>query len=74
MKVDLEAMCADLEKATEGSVVLLHACAHNPTGIDPSKEEWMKIAEVCKRKQLFPLFDIAYQGELRSVSKSQIIH
>ena len=45
----------------EGSVVLLHACAHNPTGIDPSKEEWKQIADVCERRGLFPLFDIAYQ-------------
>jgi len=62
MMVDLDAMCADLEKAADGSVVLLHACAHNPTGIDPSKEQWLKIAEVCKKKRLFPLFDMAYQG------------
>jgi aspartate aminotransferase len=43
-----------------GSVVLLHVCAHNPTGVDPTEEEWMKIAEVCKRRRLVPFFDCAY--------------
>lgn len=62
LKVDLKAMVGDLEQADEGSVVLLHACAHNPTGIDPSREEWKQIADVCERRRLFPLFDIAYQG------------
>lgn len=62
MKVDVDAMCKDLGNATEGSVVLLHACAHNPTGIDPSTHDWVKIADVCQRKKLFPLFDLAYLG------------
>ncbi|CAF3508985.1 unnamed protein product [Fusarium graminearum] len=48
--------------AIAGDVILLHACAHNPTGVDPNKEQWRKIADVCERKQLFPLFDCAYQG------------
>jgi len=62
MTVDLEGMCRDLEQAQDGSVVVLHACAHNPTGIDPSKEQWKKIAELCKRKNHFPIFDLAYLG------------
>ncbi|OKL63227.1 hypothetical protein UA08_01430 [Talaromyces atroroseus] len=49
-------------EAAEGDVVLLHACAHNPTGVDPTKEQWKKIAEICQRKRLFPFFDSAYQG------------
>ncbi|EED19326.1 aspartate transaminase, putative [Talaromyces stipitatus ATCC 10500] len=49
-------------EAEEGDVILLHACAHNPTGVDPSKEQWKKIAELCQRKRLFPFFDSAYQG------------
>lgn len=54
---------AALEKDAEaGDVVVLHACAHNPTGVDPSKEQWEKIAEICQRKRLFPFFDAAYQG------------
>lgn len=55
-------MLEDLGNATPGSVVLLHTCAHNPTGVDPTNEEWNKIAEVCKRNNLYPFFDTAYQG------------
>jgi hypothetical protein len=42
---------------------VLHAgCAHNPTGIDPTPQQWEAIAELCKRKKLMPFFDVAYQG------------
>ncbi|EEP76182.1 hypothetical protein UREG_01031 [Uncinocarpus reesii 1704] len=61
--LDFEGMMAVLEKdATRGDVVLLHACAHNPTGIDPTRAQWLKIADLCERKGLFPFFDSAYQG------------
>ncbi|OJJ43094.1 hypothetical protein ASPZODRAFT_146392 [Penicilliopsis zonata CBS 506.65] len=61
--LDFTGMMATLEaEAQEGDVVLLHACAHNPTGLDPTKEQWMEIADLCERKQLFPFFDSAYQG------------
>lgn len=46
----------------EGDVVVLQACAHNPTGQDPSRGEWRAIAELCNRKRAFPFFDCAYQG------------
>jgi len=52
----------DLENAPEKSVILFHACAHNPTGSDPSVEDWKRLAEVCKAKGHFPIFDTAYQG------------
>ena len=42
--------------------MLLHACAHNPTGVDPTPEQWKEISEICKAKSLFPFFDMAYQG------------
>ena len=51
-----------LEGAVSGSIVLLHACAHNPTGVDPTEEQWKKISEVMKRNSLIPFFDSAYQG------------
>jgi len=60
--LDFEGMIEDLENAQSGSAVLLHISAHNPTGVDPTKEQWKQIAEVCKRKQLYPFFDSAYQG------------
>jgi len=60
--LDFEGMCQDLQKAQPGDVVLLHACAHNPTGVDPSEKQWEDIAELMKRKRLVALFDSAYQG------------
>jgi len=41
---------------------LLHACAHNPTGIDPTEAQWTEISDIVKEKKLFPFFDMAYQG------------
>ncbi|KAJ8365314.1 hypothetical protein SKAU_G00141450 [Synaphobranchus kaupii] len=58
----LDAFLTDLETAPEHSIFVLHACAHNPTGTDPKPDEWKKIAEVMKRKNLFVFFDSAYQG------------
>lgn len=60
--LDFDGMIQDLENATPGSIVLLHACAHNPTGVDPTKEQWHRLAEVFRRNQLYPFFDNAYQG------------
>ncbi|KZF21617.1 putative aspartate transaminase [Xylona heveae TC161] len=60
---DFEGMMATLEEQAEkNDVILLHACAHNPTGLDPTKEQWKAIADLCERKGLFPFFDSAYQG------------
>lgn len=50
------------QNAPEGSIVLLHACAHNPTGVDPTQEDWKEISKVVKEKGHFPFFDMAYQG------------
>lgn len=44
------------------SVVLLHACAHNPTGVDPTREQWKEIAKIFGERGLFAFFDCAYQG------------
>lgn len=60
--LDFDGMVADLQAAPEGSIVLLHACAHNPTGIDPSEKQWKQISEVVKEKKHYPFFDMAYQG------------
>jgi len=43
-------------------VILLHACAHNPTGLDPTPEQWQQISKVIREKEHFPYFDSAYQG------------
>lgn len=60
--LDFDGVIQDLSDAKKGDMVLLHACAHNPTGVDPSREQWKEIAKVCREKQLFPFFDCAYQG------------
>ena len=60
-RINLEGMLADLRNAPENAVIILHACAHNPTGCDPTPEQWAKIADVIEEKRLFPLFDSAYQ-------------
>lgn len=41
---------------------MLHACAHNPTGVDPTPEQWAELSALIKKKNLFPFFDMAYQG------------
>lgn len=62
-RFDCAGMLQTLEsEAEEGDIILLHACAHNPTGLDPSQDEWRHIADLCERKHLFPFFDSAYQG------------
>ena len=60
--LDFDGMIADLKAAPEGSIVLLHACAHNPTGIDPSEQQWRQISDLVKEKKHYPFFDMAYQG------------
>jgi aspartate/tyrosine/aromatic aminotransferase len=61
-RLDFDAMSAALAQLPAGDVVLLHACCHNPTGIDPTPEQWTKIAEVIAERGLLPLVDFAYQG------------
>lgn len=46
--LDIEGLYEDLSNALENSVILLHACAHNPTCIDPTKEQWKRIAKIIK--------------------------
>jgi aspartate aminotransferase, mitochondrial len=60
--LDFDGMVEDLQAAPKHSIVLLHACAHNPTGIDPTEEQWRKISDVVKQKEHYPFFDMAYQG------------
>jgi aspartate/tyrosine/aromatic aminotransferase len=60
--LDLPAMIAGLRTIPPGDVVLLHACCHNPTGIDLAADEWRQIADVVHARKLLPLVDFAYQG------------
>jgi len=59
---DFKGAVSDMSKMPEGSIVVLHACAHNPTGVDPKPEEWKEMCQVMKDRQLYPFFDMAYQG------------
>jgi len=60
--VNFEGLIASLEAATAGTVVVLHACCHNPTGYDLTPEQWDKVILTVKAKQLTPFLDMAYQG------------
>jgi aromatic-amino-acid transaminase len=60
--VDFEGLIASLEAASSGTVVVLHACCHNPTGYDLTPEQWDKVIITIKAKQLTPFIDMAYQG------------
>lgn len=60
--LDFDGLVDDLHKAKDHSIILMHVCAHNPTGVDPTKEQWQKILEVCLAKKHFVGFDSAYQG------------
>jgi aspartate aminotransferase len=60
--LDFAGFAEDLEKVDDGSVILLHSCAHNPSGVDPTDSQWSELMAIMKRKNLFPFFDNAYQG------------
>lgn len=60
--LDFDGMVEDIKAAPKGSIILLHACAHNPTGIDPTEAQWKQISEAVKSKGHYPFFDMAYQG------------
>ena len=60
--LDFDGMVADIKAMPKGSIVLLHACAHNPTGVDPTEEQWKQISDAVKDGNHYPFFDMAYQG------------
>ncbi|KAL3424000.1 aminotransferase class I and II [Phlyctema vagabunda] len=60
--LDFTGMKKAISDAPDHSIILLHACAHNPTGVDPTQEQWKELAELLKQKSHFPFFDCAYQG------------
>lgn len=60
--LDFQGVLDDISKIPEKSIILLHACAHNPTGVDPKPEQWQELSALIKKRNLFPYFDMAYQG------------
>lgn len=57
-----EGLLADLKALPKNTVVVLHGCCHNPTGVDLTADDWQQVLAVVKEKQLIPFIDIAYQG------------
>ena len=60
--VDFEGMIADLAAAPAGTIVVLHACCHNPTGYDLTEQQWGRVIETVAQAGLTPFLDMAYQG------------
>lgn len=60
--LDFSGMLSTIEKAPAGSIILLHACAHNPTGVDLTHDQWIELSKIIRSKKHFPFFDCAYQG------------
>jgi aspartate aminotransferase, mitochondrial len=61
-QLDFSGFLEDVQQAPPGSIILLHACAHNPTGCDPTQDQWKKIADTMAERQHIAFFDSAYQG------------
>ncbi|PAT41096.1 aromatic amino acid aminotransferase [Vandammella animalimorsus] len=60
--IDFEGLLADLQAAPEGTIVVLHACCHNPTGYDLTPEQWDRVVQAVQTRKLTPFLDMAYQG------------
>jgi len=60
--LDFDGMKADIKAAPNSSLFLFHACAHNPTGVDPNLQQWKELSKICLDKGHFVFFDCAYQG------------
>lgn len=60
--INFEYLMEEIDKIPSNQIILLHACAHNPTGYDPDYQQWRSIIQLCKSKGLFILIDFAYLG------------
>ncbi len=67
--LDFDGMLASLQEAKAGDVVLFHGCCHNPTGIDPTADQWQQLAQLSQERGWLPLFDFAYQGFARGLDE-----
>lgn len=61
-QIDFDKMCHEIALIPPGNAILLHPCCHNPTGIDPTQEQWKHLSALIKKQRLIPFFDFAYQG------------
>lgn len=71
--VDFKGMLSSLNALPAQSIAVLHACCHNPTGIDLSIEQWTQVIDVCKARALIPFLDMAYQGFANDVETDAIV-
>ena len=71
--IHVDAMLDTLRAAPKGDVVLLHACCHNPSGLDPTEDEWHAIVDVIAERELLPFIDMAYQGFARGVEEDAFV-
>ena len=71
--VNLSGMLSSLHELPAHSIVVLHACCHNPTGIDLSMEQWRLVIDACKARQLIPFLDMAYQGFAQGVEADSAV-
>lgn len=67
--LDFDGLLASLKQVQAGDVVLFHGCCHNPTGIDPTAEQWQQLAQLSQAGGWLPLFDFAYQGFARGLEE-----
>jgi aromatic-amino-acid transaminase len=73
--LDFAGMIASLERIPAGGIVVLHACCHNPTGVDPTPEQWGRIIEVVRARGLVPFLDLAYQGFAEGIdADGEVVH
>ena len=72
-ELQTEAMLDALCKVPKGDLVLFHACCHNPSGIDPTEDEWRSIADIVVARELVPFIDMAYQGFAQSLDDDAFI-
>lgn len=69
--LDFEAMCRAIEKIPAGDVIVLHGCCHNPTGIDPTPEQWAQVGDLLAQQGVLPLVDFAYQGLANGIDEDR---
>ncbi len=67
--VDFAGMVKSLESFPKRTLVVLHVCCHNPTGADLTKEQWLKVIEICRERDLIPFLDMAYQGFAQGIAE-----
>lgn len=67
-----DAMLADIQQMSAGDVIVLHACCHNPTGVDLNAAQWRELVEALACQQLVPFMDMAYQGFAEGISQDAL--